>query len=144
MKKLFAIMASMMFTMSACADYKQIIQFNELPQAAQDFVTQYYNTTDIMHIETEQDGLTKDYTVYLNNGTQIDFEHNGELESIDCQRSAVPEGIVPQAINTYVKTNYPNLFIVEYHVEYRRLTVELNNEWELVFDKNGKFLGIDD
>ena len=75
-------MASMMFTMSACADYKQIIQFNELPQAAQDFVTQYYNTTDIMHIETEQDGLTKDYTVYLNNGTQIDFEHNGQNYTI--------------------------------------------------------------
>jgi hypothetical protein len=43
----------------------------------------------------------------------------------------------------YVSLHHPSEYIVEYKVEYRRLKVGLNNDWELIFDVNGNFLAVD-
>jgi hypothetical protein len=47
-------------------------------------------------------------------------------------------------ITSFVALHHPNQMIVEYKVEYRRLKVGLSNDWELEFDLDGNFLGIDD
>ena len=82
--------------------------------------------------------------MYLKNATELDFDYQGILESIDCKRNPVPEGIVPAAIVNYVQMQYGDLFVVEYVVEHRYLQVELNNGLELVFDHEGRFVSIDD
>jgi hypothetical protein len=120
------------------------VRFADLPAKAQSFVLQYYNVSDVAHVERERDGLYYDYQVYLNNATELDFDHQGILESIDCKRNPVPEGIVPAAIVKYVQMHYGDLFVVEYVVEHRYLQVELNNGLELVFDHEGRFVRIDD
>ncbi|NJW55646.1 PepSY-like domain-containing protein, partial [Salinimicrobium oceani] len=52
---------------------------------------------------------------------------------------------LPQAILTYISTNYPENTIREAEVEDNgQFEVELNNGTELVFDAQGNFLGIDD
>jgi hypothetical protein len=56
----------------------------------------------------------------------------------------VPEGIVPEVIMSFISLRYPNLFVVEYVIDYRHQTVELNNEIELIFDREGHFLRMDD
>lgn len=144
MKKMMALMATLMITLTACADRQQMIQFSELPAEAQSFVQKYYNVSDISYVEQEWDDMRYEYTVFLKNSTEMEFNHQGNLKSIDCKRSAIPEGIVSPAIASYVKEHYPNDFVVEYVIDYRRLKVELNNGWELIFDHNGNFLGMDD
>mgnify|MGYP002514798222 CR=1 FL=1 len=99
---------------------------------------------DVTYIEKEIDGLFNEYHVRLNNGTEIEFDQQGNLEHIDCHKSAVPEGIVPQLIVNYVNLHFSNQIIVEYHREDRRQQVELNNGLELVFDREGNFLRMDD
>ena len=42
-----------------------------------------------------------DYTVYLNTGTEIEFNYQGELQTIDCQITPVPQGIIPKMIAEY-------------------------------------------
>ena len=144
MKKMLAIVATVIISLTACADDERMVRFADLPAKAQSFVLQYYNVSDVAHVERERDGLYYDYQVYLNNATELDFDHQGILESIDCKRNPVPEGIVPAAIVKYVQMHYGDLFVVEYVVEHRYLQVELNNGLELVFDHQGRFVRIDD
>jgi hypothetical protein len=45
---------------------------------------------------------------------------------------------------SFISMHYPNLFVVEYVIDHRHQTVELNNEIELIFDREGHFLRMDD
>jgi hypothetical protein len=121
-----------------------MIQYSELPATAQSFIQKYYNVSDISYVEREKDGLHNEYTVYLKNATKIEFNHAGNLESIESRNTPIPEGIVPSLIVNYVGLHHPDQFIVDYTIEYRHLKIELNNSLELIFDINGNFLRIDD
>ena len=88
--------------------------------------------------------MGKEYEVRLNSGVEMEFYSDGSLETIECKPNAVPDGIVPAAIATYVSTQFPQAFIVKYHIDRREKEVELNTTLELVFDLNGNFKYIDD
>lgn len=145
MKKLIiAAMAGMLMSTTASADKTLLVKFSELPQNAQTFIETYFNAADVSFIKMEKDGLHNDYDVRLNDGTEIDFDHQGSLEEIDCQTKSVPTGIVPTSITTYVANQFPSAFIVKYEKDRREQKVKLNNSLELEFDKQGNFLRIDD
>ena len=111
---------------------------------AQSFIKKFFNVDDVSHIQRERDGMQMDYNVYLKGGIEIDFDHQGNLESIDCQRSSIPNGVLPELIANHILLNYPDYFAVEYVIDYRHLKVELNNGLELIFDLEGHFIRIDD
>lgn len=143
-KMIIAAMASVMVCMSVCAEKTQLVKFNELPQKAQTFVETYFNAADVSFIKMEKDGLHNDYDVRMTDGTEIDFDYQGELEEVDCQTKAVPAGIVPEKIATYVAEHFAGAIVVKYKLDRREQKVELNNSLELEFDKQGNFLRIDD
>ena len=143
MKKILTLAVILIMAGTACAN-ERMIQFSELPILAQNFIKKHYSTSDVSYIEKDRDVLTNEYKLYLKDRTEIEFDHQGNLQSIDCHRKAVPQSIIPQIITEYVKLHHPELFIVEYQVELRHQKVGLNNDWELVFDNNGNFLGMDD
>lgn len=141
---IIAAMASVVVCLSACAEKTQLVKFNELPQKAQTFIETYFNAADISFVKMEKDGLHNDYDVRMTDGTEIDFDHDGSLEQVDCNTKAVPAGIVPGKITTYVAEHFAGAFIVKYEIDRRELKVELNNSLDLEFDKQGNFLRIDD
>lgn len=143
MKKISTLAVILIIAITACAN-EQLIQFNELPLLAQNFIQKYYNPADISYIEKDRDVLHNEYKLYLKDRTEIEFDHQGNLQSIDCHQSPVPQNIVPQVITNYVQLHHPSLIIVEYSVGLRHQKVGLNNDWELVFDNDGNFLGMDD
>lgn len=143
-KMIIAAMASVVVCLSACAEKTQLVKFNELPQKAQTFIETYFNAADISFVKMEKDGLHNDYDVRMTDGTEIDFDHDGSLEQVDCNTKAVPAGIVPEKITTYVADHFAGAFIVKYEIDRRELKVELNNSLDLEFDKQGNFLRIDD
>lgn len=144
MKKLLSILACMMVFLTACADNDVIINFSDLPMQAQKFIQKHFNISDVEYIEKEREGAFFEYNIYLKNATEIDFDHRGNLQSIDCKYSAVPEGIIPELITHYTTLHYPNQIIVEYAIEHRYLKIELSNDLDLLFDHDGNFLRIDD
>lgn len=115
------------------------IQASELPQKAQQFINTYF--ADCTVLRCEKDG--HEYEVFFQNGFEVEFDRNGDWEDVDCKNSAVPQGIVPEAIVNYVTENYPTNFIVEISCDRHGYDVELNNGLELEFDKNGGFIRID-
>ena len=84
-----------------------------------------------------------EYDVYLNDGTQLDFDANNQWETIESRGKGVPAVFIPKAIATYVKSNY-QLPIVKIHKEHFGYEIELNNGMELSFDRSGQFMGMDD
>lgn len=144
MKKMLIILATLALSLTACADHQQLINQSELPVLAQTFIQKYFNLAEVSYIERERDGMHHEYNVYLKDATKIEFDHQGNLQSVDCKRNPVPEGIVPELIMSYVGLHHPDNFIVEYVIEYRHLKVELNNDLELVFDLEGHFIRVDD
>lgn len=144
MKKLFAAMAAVLVCLTSCASKTQLGTFDELPNSAQAFVQSYYNPSDIAFIKIERDGLHNEYEVQLNNGVKIEFDYKGNLKDIDCKPQAVPDGIVPEKIVSYVASRFPAAFIVKYEKDRRHQKVELNNSLDLEFDLQGNFLRVDD
>lgn len=144
MKKILLFLVTITLSLTACADNQQLVGYDQLPVVAQTFIRKYFNPSDVTYIKRERDGVHHDYNVYLKNSVEIDFDHQGNLESIDCNRSPVPEGIVPELITSFVSLHYPEQIIVEYIVNYRSLDVELRNGLDLVFDLEGHFVRVDD
>jgi hypothetical protein len=144
MKKILAIMATLILSLTACAERQHLITYSQLPAQAQAFVQKYFNPTDVAYIEREREGMHYDYKVHFKNVTEIDFDYQGNLKSIDCEISPVPNGIVPDLIVNFVALHYPDYFIVEYAIGHRYVTIELGNGVDLLFDLEGHFVRVDD
>jgi hypothetical protein len=144
MKKILALMAIITFSLTACADRHQVVGFSEIPVQAQSFIEKYFKTSDVAYIERELEGVHFEYNVYLKNATEIEFDYQGNLKSIDCEISPVPNGIVPDLIVNFVALHYPDYFIVEYAIGHRYVTIELGNGVDLLFDLEGHFVRVDD
>ena len=120
---------------------------NKLPNAAKSFIEQYFADQTIVAAEKEMDDGQIVYEVTLSDGTELDFDENGEWTDVDCQNRQVPDGIVPEKIRSYVATNYPDNFIVEIEHKYNRYRIELNNDKygaspiELRFDNQFNYTG---
>jgi len=138
MKKLLVLLLGLI-TLNAFAVNDRPITFQQLPQKAQQFIT-----TNFKGVEVLSATMDDDYEVYLANGTKVEFTLQGDWKEVKCHGSAVPAAIIPAAITKYVKTNFANSTIVKIDKKYNGYEVELNNDIELKFDKNGNFLAIDD
>lgn len=140
MKKItIAILCLLSINLIACTHTNTPITQSELPQKAQSFINTYFPSYDIAIVI--KDGF--EYEVKFTNGFDIEFDKKGDWESIDCQMSPIPNGIVPEAIVSYVMNNYAQNFIVQISRDHHGYDVELNNDLDLDFDKNGRFIRID-
>lgn len=121
----------------------QHLLFSALPQAIQTYLTEHFlSTTTFLYAEQDDE----EYEVKLANGTDIDFYISGGLKSVEVLvGNSVPDSIIPDAILSYVKSNYPDRKIEEYEQKTAGYKVELSGypELELIFDSNGNFKGQD-
>lgn len=116
-----------------------------LPAQAQKVLTQAFPKTGVNHIKVDTNILgQKDYDVTLNDGTEIEFNSDGEWEEVDCGHKAVPSMFVIKSISSYVSKNYKGASIVKVKKEHNKYEVELSNDLDLDFDRAGNFLRIDD
>ena len=87
---------------------------------------------------------SKEYEVILNNGTEIEFDNEGDWKEVDCGRQAVPAMFVLKSIQNYVRNNYKGQAIIKVDKDKNRYEVELVNGTDLEFDRAGNFLHVDD
>lgn len=138
-KIIFALLA--LFAMSvACHADGRIIPVDQLPAAAKAFIQQYFADRTPSYAEKE-DGK---YEVRFNDGTEVGFDRQGGWDKVDCKMAAVPAALVPEAVSGYVEASFPGSVIVKIDKERYGFEIELSNDLELRFNKNGKLLSIDD
>jgi hypothetical protein len=114
-----------------------------LPDAITAFIKQHFPNATITGVEPDHDHGGLEYDVYLNDGTQIDFDANNQWEKVESMKG-VPAFFIPKAIASHVKGSYQNTVITKINKEHNGYEVELNNGIELRFDHSGRFLGMDD
>ena len=123
---LFLILSISLFISCSDDDDEIIIQPSELPQTAQDFVSTHFKDATYIRIEQDKkpdaDGAL--YDVYLSNGFKIEFDTKGLWVEVDGEIQAIPTSIIeliPATIPSYIKTTYPNQYIVSIDKKYMAL-----------------------
>lgn len=127
-------------TMTSCAQ-NQVKNENLLPANAKEFLQQHFAGIQIAFVYVEDD---QDFDVTLNDGTNVEFFKDGNWEKVECFGKAIPESVVPAKISEYVKANYGKLYIEEISIERNGYDIELNNNLDILFSKDGDFKKIDD
>jgi len=137
-------LSALLLSVSIASCNDSIISDSKLPGAAKSFLAQYFPESAVSYVkkDTELTGTT--YEVFLQDGTEIDFNSKGEWDNVDCKRTAVPSVLVPAPIAEYVQTNFPGQIIVKIDKEFYGYEIELGSGLELKFDKNGNLIIVDD
>ena len=146
MKKIiFAALA--LFTIgiaTASADKNRIIAKENLPQKSQQFINSHFSSIKVSYVKEEYDFFEKSFEVVFADGSKVEFARNGEWKEVDCRYTAVPTPIVPQAIVKYIKSNYPDVKVLQIEKKRSDYEVKISNRLELTFDSKYNIVDIDD
>jgi hypothetical protein len=115
-----------------------------LPTVARNFINQYFPQIKVSYVIEDRDLFDKEYEVLLANRTEITFDSNGEWKEVDCKRAAVPDGIVPDHILTYIRETFPEEFITQIERDRHGTEVELRNDVSFRFNRRGRLVEVDD
>ena len=116
--------------------------FQTMPANVKNFLAKYYPKETVAKYESKKTVVGQKYEVKLNNGAEIDFDKNGNWEEIS-DKQGVPSALIPIKIKTYLAQKYKGVKVESIDKEGDKIKVDLINDIDLEFDKNGKFLRID-
>lgn len=139
MKKIVVILMCV-FAMSAVVSCDRVVSADKLPTQAKQFVAAHFNGIEVLSVR--KDGFK--YDVVLFDGTEIEFSHGGQWIEVDCGLNPLPDGVLPANTAKYLTAKFPMNFATHVKFEHKRYEVELDNDLDLLFDKNGNFMGADD
>jgi len=121
------------------------IPFAQLPAKALRFYKDHFSQADVASVILFSKYFAKkEYTVYMKDGSKVEFNSTGDWEKVKMRTTAVPEKIIPTPIAEYIKTNFPEASIKEIKKSQRKIEVELTNGLEVEFNHQGQFLRVDD
>ncbi len=147
-------------TMTSCGSDNEQTRLSEaellalLPTQAQSFVRTVLasgtiqNVTNVTDAERVTRGSAYESTVYVGQvKVEVEFDAKGVWTDIEADdNAAIPTQVLtaladfPANILTYVSTNYATVGITEVEKKAYGFKVELQNDIELLFDKEGTFL----
>lgn len=147
MKKLMVLMlAAIIGIGTSFARDRVTSDSNVLPAPAKEILNKHFPKVGVNHIKIDQNlvGQVDDYDVILNDGSEVEFDRNGNVKSVDCGSTSVPEALVLKPIRDYVAKNFKGAKIVGIETNRKSYEIELSSGMELKFDRSGAFLKIDD
>lgn len=125
------------------ADNDKPIQIGQLPTKTQTLITTYFKGHKVAFAKVESGIFSKNYDVIFTNGEKLEFNRSGDWTEVQCLRSEVPAAIIPEAIRSYVKENYPDAKILQIEHNDKEYEVKLSNRWEITFDSQYRVIDID-
>ena len=129
---------------AASARGKQPIVFDKLPQAVQDSVLAHF-TADQLQLATSLKTRPRfyEYDLRMADGTKMEYNKKAQLLKVS-NKAGIQSSFVPEEILTYVQANFPNAVITKYECESFKKVIKLNDDMTLTFNKQGKFIRIED
>lgn len=129
--------------LSSCDDEKKI-DFGDLPSGARSFIENYFPSADILSIVQEKEDGRKEYQVKLSNGTDMEFDEDGEWTNIECYFSPLPTGILPANVITKVEELHPEAYINGVEKELGGYVVEVTDaggiDWDMRFNAQFEYV----
>ncbi len=139
------IMGVFMLGATATAGNGKAITLTDLPGMAQKTIKVYFGKKKVAMVKMEAGFFEKtSYDVVFTNGDKIEFDGNGNWKDVSVKTGAVPAALVPQAVRTYLKANYPRTKVVEIDKGRGKCEVKLSSGLEITFDNNYNVIDIDD
>lgn len=137
-----ALVGLALFTACDDDDDKRINP-SALPDAAKSFITQYFPAQTILVVERSGDSDRRRYEVFLSDGTELKFNHEGLWTEVDCKTGTLPAGILLTEIETYLAENYPDAKAQEVERTGEGYDVEISTRHHLIFSPTGTFIRLD-
>lgn len=122
---------------------KQYLEESQAPKEILNYIKTNFPDQKIVSIKEEKKTTKTEYEVNLFDMTELEFDRNYQIKEIE-SKTALPNQVVPQAVSDYVTKNYPSNKILEWKRKSKGQKIELDNDLELYFDFDGKFLRADD
>ena len=119
-------------------------KFEQLPTTAQEFVKTYFSDYTIQHIFCDKEFADIDYKIRFEDGTEIEFNAQGEWTDISSKQKCIPTGFILTKITNFVEMNHKGLCITGIERDFYRITIELNDSLEIEFNNKGKLVSYDD
>lgn len=134
----------MLFTFTSCQSQEhKVIEIEKLPSNAKTFINSNFSKMSILQVVKDSELFDKEYIVYFNEGSKIEFNSKGDWTEIEIT-SGVPQKVVPTTIYSFITKKHPNTLIFKINKDNRDYEVKLDNQIEIVFNKKGEFLHYDD
>ncbi|MBL0736713.1 PepSY-like domain-containing protein [Flavobacterium sp. GN10] len=137
-KRIFLAVILLFATISVSAQKK--IEVSELPKPAQDFLKKHFSHTTVEVAKKDAEHGEKGYEVKLKDGTEVEFWKDGSYREVDGGNNPIPTAFIPDNIKAYVAKNHPNEKITHIDYGHKDLDVDLTNNIDLEFTKDGKIL----
>lgn len=112
-----------------------------VPVQATAFIDQYFPESSVVLVEIENDEGTREYSVWLNDGTKMEFDMQGNWKRVGRKKTGVPSILIPDTIMQYVKTHYPNNVVTKFSKKEYGYKLELSDDMDLRFNKQFQFIG---
>lgn len=139
-KAILLLLAMVAVSFNARADHDQIISFNEMPEAAQALLKQYFANKVPLVVTVDWD----DYTFMYESGEKVEFDKQGNWKEFDCRSSLVPVELIPEQIKTHVVATFPGAQILKIDRNRRGYEVRLTNGLEVEYAPTFQVIDIDD
>ena len=140
---MIVICCMMSCNMAANAGNGKPISVDALPAKAQTLLNNHFNGQKVMLATIESGVVSRSYDVVLKNGTKLEFDKRGNLTEIDCKQGIVPDQLIPQTINNYLKENYEGQSVRKIEINRKEYEVELTNGLDLTFNKHFQLIDIE-
>jgi hypothetical protein len=83
-KAILMLVAMLAISLNARADHDQVITFNQIPEAAQALLKQYFADRIPLVVTVDWDDYTiRGYEVRLNNGLEVEYDPTFQVIDID-------------------------------------------------------------
>lgn len=116
---------------------------DSVPAEIRSYVTAHFPANTILQTVKNVDGTEITYDVILSESIFLEFNRKKEITEIDAT-TALPDDVIPDNILNYVNINYPDNFIIGWELKDKKnQQIDLNNGLELLFDKSGNFIRLD-
>lgn len=112
-----------------------------LPETARTTISDNFKAK-VNIVKTDKElGRVNSYDVILTDGSEISFDRQGNWNEIEVGRySRIPQAFIPDNVSKYVKSKHPGQKIVGIEKTRSGYEVELANNVEIIFDKQGTFM----
>jgi len=146
-KNLIKTVAFILFSITfytAATAQKAMIQFNELPQKTQSFINTHFKDQKVNHVIKDTEHLfSVEYEIYLENGTKMEFDKNGNWKEVNGKMNPLPTSFILVEIVNYIMEHFNNEKIMKIENKTWGYEVTISNGMELEFNNKGKITAID-
>lgn len=117
---------------------------DSIPDQAKLFIDQYFPQSYVVLVEVDGDTGEKEYDVWLNDGTKIEFDLQGTWKRVGRNKTGVPKTLIPEPIEAYVRTHYPNDVVTKLSKKDYGYKLELSDDMDLRFNHQFQFIEVVD